>query len=144
MNTPSEVWQQIERAARDCQRTWGMGFPVISTALLAPLFEQATAWKPPSDDDFKLEAPQPRGKFTPPTLAMWQAYGRSLSPSFPDQDSAAAFDHFTANGWRVSGKAPMKDWQASCRNCHRFWLAKRGPAPTTTLPNGFQRPPRAI
>jgi len=28
------------------------------------------------------------------------------------------FDHFTSNGWKVWGKAPMKDWKASARN----WL----------------------
>lgn len=25
------------------------------------------------------------------------------------------FDHFTSNGWKVGGRAPMKDWQASAR-----------------------------
>lgn len=144
MSTPSEIWQQIEREAKSCQRTWGMGFPVISTVILAPLFERATGWKPPSADDFTLEAPEPKGKFRPPTLAMWQAYGRSLSPPFPDHESAAPFDHFTANGWKVSGKAPMQDWQAACRNCHRRWLSNRGPQPPTSPATGFHRPPRAI
>lgn len=26
------------------------------------------------------------------------------------------FDHFTSNGWKVSGRAPMKDWKAAVRN----------------------------
>lgn len=26
------------------------------------------------------------------------------------------YDHFSSNGWKVSGKAPMKDWKASVRN----------------------------
>jgi hypothetical protein len=25
-------------------------------------------------------------------------------------------DHFTSNGWKVGGKAAMKDWKAACRN----------------------------
>ena len=30
------------------------------------------------------------------------------------------FDHFSSNGWRVGGKAPMKDWKAAARNwCRR-------------------------
>lgn len=26
------------------------------------------------------------------------------------------FDYFSANGWKVGGKTPMKNWQAACRN----------------------------
>ena len=26
------------------------------------------------------------------------------------------FDHFSSNGWKVGGKAPMKDWRAAARN----------------------------
>ena len=26
------------------------------------------------------------------------------------------FNHFTSNGWKVGGRAPMKDWQAAARN----------------------------
>ena len=30
------------------------------------------------------------------------------------------FDHFSSNGWKVGGKAPMKDWKAAARNwCRR-------------------------
>lgn len=29
------------------------------------------------------------------------------------------FDHFESNGWKVSGKAPMKDWKAAMRNGKR-------------------------
>lgn len=34
-------------------------------------------------------------------------------------DVNAWFDHFEANGWKVSGRAPMKDWQAALRNGNR-------------------------
>ena len=30
------------------------------------------------------------------------------------------FDHFEANGWKVGGKAPMKDWKAAMRNGKRM------------------------
>jgi hypothetical protein len=29
------------------------------------------------------------------------------------------FDHFTANGWKVGGKSPMRDWKAAARNWTR-------------------------
>lgn len=33
--------------------------------------------------------------------------------------SVSFFDHFTSNGWKVSGKAPMQDWKSSVRNWMR-------------------------
>jgi len=38
------------------------------------------------------------------------------------QDSSAWFDHFESNGWKVGGKTPMKDWQASART----WMRNKG------------------
>jgi hypothetical protein len=32
----------------------------------------------------------------------------------------AWYDHFESNGWKVSGKAPMKDWRAAMRNGKRM------------------------
>ena len=29
-------WQEVLKTARSCQKTWGMGFPVISITLLEP------------------------------------------------------------------------------------------------------------
>lgn len=36
-----------------------------------------------------------------------------------EDDFEKWFDHFESNGWKVSGKAPMKDWHAALRNGHR-------------------------
>ena len=36
------TWEKIERVAKQCQRTWGMGFPVISLALLDAIMKGAT------------------------------------------------------------------------------------------------------
>jgi len=44
-------------------------------------------------------------------------YGAQIGMGKADVD--AWFDHFEANGWKVSGKAPMKDWQAALRNGNR-------------------------
>lgn len=52
----------------------------------------------------------------PPTLDEVKAYGETLSLPF---DAEAFHDHFTSNGWKVSGKAPMKDWKAAARNWAR-------------------------
>lgn len=57
--------------------------------------------------------------FTPPTLEEVAAYVKERELQM---DPEAFFDHFTANGWRVSGKTPMKDWRAAVRN----WARKEG------------------
>lgn len=35
---------------------------------------------------------------------------------FPEQEAEKFFNYFQSNGWKVGGKAPMKDWQAASRN----------------------------
>jgi hypothetical protein len=35
---------------------------------------------------------------------------------FPEQEAEKFFNYFQSNGWKVGGKAPMKDWQAAARN----------------------------
>lgn len=45
------------------------------------------------------------------------AYGATIGMTQADVE--AWFDHFESNGWRVSGKTPMKDWQAALRNGNR-------------------------
>jgi hypothetical protein len=34
-------------------------------------------------------------------------------------DAEAFYDHFSSNGWKVSGRAPMKDWRAALRTWKR-------------------------
>lgn len=55
-------------------------------------------------------------RFTPPTLDEVQAYCEANSIIM---DAAAFYDHFTSNGWKVSGRAEMKDWKAAARNWAR-------------------------
>ena len=57
---------------------------------------------------------EPRGKAEKPTLD-------EVADYFCEQDSTEAeaqkfYDHFSSNGWKVGGKATMKDWKAACRN----------------------------
>jgi hypothetical protein len=43
-----QIWQELMAESRSCQRTWGMGFPVISTELLRKYWEKATGFLPPT------------------------------------------------------------------------------------------------
>jgi len=39
---------------------------------------------------------------------------------FPRVEAETFFDYFESNGWKVGGRAPMKNWQAAARNwCRR-------------------------
>lgn len=58
-----------------------------------------------------------RRAFVAPSLEEAIAYFPSIGGT--REDAEAFFDHFTSNGWKVSGKAPMKDWKASCRQWMR-------------------------
>lgn len=65
--------------------------------------------------------------FTPPTIEEVRMYcqkrGNTVSPE-------KFVDHYTANGWRIGGKSPMKDWQAAVRtwehNENTFKQTNRG------------------
>lgn len=42
-------------------------------------------------------------------------------------DPSSFFDHFESNGWKVGGKAAMKDWKAAARNWSRRETAFKKP-----------------
>jgi hypothetical protein len=52
-----------------------------------------------------------------PIRAEWIAYAKEIGWTGADVDGA--FDYYESNGWRVGGKAPVKDWRACARNCQR-------------------------
>ena len=52
-----------------------------------------------------------------PTLSQWLEYAKSIG--WNGRDVQGAFDHYESNGWKVGGKAPVKNWQAAARNCFR-------------------------
>ena len=52
-----------------------------------------------------------------PTLAEWIAFAKEIG--WRQTDAESAFDYYQSNGWKVGGKAPVKDWQACARNCQR-------------------------
>ena len=62
----------------------------------------------------------PRPRFTPPSEEEATTYfcGQGSSAT----EAKSFFDYFTANGWKVGGRACMKDWQAAARN----WIRRAG------------------
>ena len=64
------------------------------------------------EDKEKDKKGDARGK--PESRFEVDAYAAEIGMSKADVDSW--FDHFEANGWKVGGKAAMKDWQAALRN----------------------------
>lgn len=62
----------------------------------------------------------PRPRFTPPSEdeAITYFCGQGSSAT----EAKSFVDYFTANGWKVDGRACMKDWQAAARN----WIRRAG------------------
>lgn len=48
-DSPEAIWNDMMKEAKDCRRTWGMGFPVISMFLLRKYWKRATRWMPPEE-----------------------------------------------------------------------------------------------
>lgn len=79
---------------------------------------------------------QENKKFQKPTPQEIENYAneKGLDPSEAD----AFYDHFQSNGWKVSGKSPMKDWRAAYRN----WLRSpyRNNTVKTKTTNNYSAP----
>jgi hypothetical protein len=71
----------------------------------------------------RLEATEARGQIkreraqVRPALTEWSDYAKSIG--WIGKDVQSAFDHYESNGWKVGGRAPVKDWKAAARNCFR-------------------------
>ncbi|NBW17176.1 MAG: hypothetical protein EBR82_55280 [Caulobacteraceae bacterium] len=52
-----------------------------------------------------------------PTRSDWLAYATEMK--WNSRDAESAFDYYESNGWKVGGRAPVKDWRACARNCQR-------------------------
>jgi len=64
-----------------------------------------------------LQSPKKK-KFIPPELENVKTFFRENNSSF--QVAEMFFNHFESNGWKVGGKAPMKNWNAAARN----WIVR--------------------
>ncbi len=67
--------------------------------------------------------------FKPPSVADGLAYAKEIGWS--QKEFEGWYDHFQSNGWKVGGKAPMKDWKAAMRNGARRH-APKSEAPAST------------
>ena len=71
------------------------------------------------------------GGARPQTLEQVQTYAQSIGLS--DLEARKFFDHFTANGWLLSGRSAMKSWPAALRN----WKRRAGDFGTSgSVPRG--------
>lgn len=71
-----------------------------------------------------------RTAFVVPALEIVKDYFSKIHGT--DTDAERFYDHFQANGWKVGGKSPMKDWQAAARNWMRHKPEFDKPANTPT------------
>jgi len=58
-------------------------------------------------------AEKKESKFVLPALADVLDFFKS--ENYPELEAKKYFNHFQSNGWKVSGKTPMKDWHAAAR-----------------------------
>jgi hypothetical protein len=63
-----------------------------------------------NDQKKKIPAKK-KSDFIPPQLPEVREY--FSQKSFPILEADKFYNHFASNGWLVSGKTPMKDWQAA-------------------------------
>lgn len=77
-----------------------------------------------------------------PTLAEWIDFAKEIG--WRQADAESAFDYYQSNGWKVGGKAPVKDWRACARNCQRRnQQPMKGNQPMKKpIKSGCESPPR--
>lgn len=63
---------------------------------------------------------------------------------YPLLEAQKFFNHFQSNGWRVGGKAPMRDWQAAARNwiinCQSFTKTPTQQQLNLSIPKSYDEP----
>ncbi len=67
---------------------------------------------------------QKQGPANIPTIAEALAYGVRIG--MPPGEIRSWFDHFESNGWKVSGKTSMKNWQTALNNGFRRYCRGKG------------------
>jgi uncharacterized protein YdaU (DUF1376 family) len=65
----------------------------------------------------------PKKRFEKPTVQDLEAWFKSNG--LPASEASRFFDYYEGKGW-VVGKAPMKNWQATCRNWKRNFEERNG------------------
>ena len=74
-------------------------------------------------------------RFIKPELLELAEYFQEKGSLTCNDDAQAFTDHYTANGWKVGGKTPMKCWKASVRNWMRGKKNENNKSGSTKRPN---------
>lgn len=121
-----EIWQKIDRPSPSTipAPEDGEPFDECSTNVRRTLDERSTLIEKNRREKNRTEQ---NSVDTPATVDDVIAYSRTLGKEIPNEECHKFYDHFSSNGWKVSGKAPMKDWKASFRNWVRN-IGAYGPA----------------
>jgi len=87
-------------------------------------YSQSRSSKQPSKISFPILAkplpsspnpkPTPASSGIPPTIEEVKAF--FFSQKYPEIEARKFFNHFQSNGWKVGGKAPMRNWNAAADN----------------------------
>lgn len=83
---------------------------------------------PKAAEEQQPKATKSKGTDIPP--AMEDVLGYFAGQKSTETEANKFFNYFQSNGWKIGGKAPMRDWQAAARN----WLlnaAQFSATPTT-------------
>ena len=73
--------------------------------------------KPEQGELPAIKSPAPKDEARPENVDACRGYAVELK--MPAEQGNAFFDFFSSNGWKVGGKAPMKDWRCAMRNWKR-------------------------
>lgn len=84
----------------------------------------------PEDQEQEHGARKRSPAFVPPTVEQVREHCQSKGYRV---DAEAFVAHYTANGWKVGGRAPMRDWRSATVTWHKRDLERR-------TPNGADRP----
>ena len=119
-NQPSFNGQVSNGEARSKQEVSSIKQPTTSTSTRNTLKNN----KPTASRERDARA---KKRFCIPSISEVEEYMKTFCTkkelSIPADVEAEKFhDHFESNGWKVSGKTPMRDWQASVRKWVRNYV----------------------
>jgi hypothetical protein len=92
----------------------------------------------------KVENPNPSDEKSNPDLSVPPTLDQVLNffttETYPEPEAQKFFNHYQSNGWKIAGKTPMEDWQASAHkwilNTQNFnTQPKPKPSPTNLNKN---------
>lgn len=93
-----------------------------------------------SASSFEAKATEKRARvFQRPesTQIVFYMQERGWPPDLANREGNTFFDYYESNGWKIGGKAPMKDWQAAVRN----WMGRRkGEAGKSSVEGNYEQP----